>query len=78
MAAHAARMLIGYRSFAELIRRFYSAQLVQNLFFPETTGSPLRAGITSLLGGDFWRDDNPFQRMLLNSLTEEAWPAPPD
>jgi hypothetical protein len=68
-------METGYKSFAALIYRFYHANLVPNLFFPHTDGEPLRPGITSLLGGDFWRDDNPFQQMLMRSLTPEAWPA---
>ena len=75
MAGHAARMTIGYRSFATLIHRFYHARLVENLFFPSPEAAPLRPGITSLLGGDLWRDDNPFQQMILRSVPEEAWPA---
>jgi flavin-dependent dehydrogenase len=74
MAGHAERMKIGYRSFATLIYRFYHARLVYNLFFPSVETGPLHAGITSLLGGDFWRDDNPFQQMLLASVPKEAWP----
>ena len=69
-------MEIGYRSFAALIYRFYHAELVATLFFPDTEGEPLRAGITSVLGGDFWRDDNPFQEMLLRSLSRK--PGRPD
>ena len=69
----------GWRSatetFAAIVYRFYHAELVERLFFQETEGEPLRAGITSVLGADFFRDDNPFQQMLLNSLTSEAWPA---
>ena len=75
LAAHAARMEVGYRTFSAVIYRFYHAELVQRLFFQDTEGEPLRPGITSVLGGDFWRDDNPFQQMLLNSLSPEAWPA---
>ena len=74
LAAHAKRMEIGYKTFAAIVYRFYHAELVERLFFPETEGQPLRAGITSVLGADFFRDDNPFQQMLLNSLTPEAWP----
>jgi flavin-dependent dehydrogenase len=76
MAGHGARMAIGYRSFATLIHRFYHARLVENLFFPSPETAPLRAGITSLLGGDLWRDDNPFQQMLLRSVPAAAWPEP--
>jgi flavin-dependent dehydrogenase len=75
LAAHAKRMEIGYRTFSGIIYRFYHAELVHRLFFQDTDGAPLRAGITSVLGGDFWRDDNQFQQMLLNSLSPEAWPA---
>jgi flavin-dependent dehydrogenase len=75
LAGHAKKMEIGYRTFSAVIYRFYHAELVDRLFFPRTQGEPLRPGITSVLGGDFWRDDNPFQQMLLNSLTPEAWPA---
>jgi flavin-dependent dehydrogenase len=74
LAAHAKRMEVGYKTFAAVVYRFYHAELVERLFFPNTDGQPLRAGITSVLGADFWRDDNPFQQMLLNSLTPEAWP----
>jgi flavin-dependent dehydrogenase len=75
LAEHAKKMEIGYRTFSGIIYRFYHAELVHRLFFQDTEGAPLRAGITSVLGGDFWRDDNRFQEMLLNSLSPEAWPA---
>jgi flavin-dependent dehydrogenase len=74
LAAHAARMEIGYRSFAALIHRFYHSGLVPKLFFADTEGQPLRPAITSVLGGDLWRDDNTFQQMLLRSVAPEAWP----
>ena len=74
LAEHARKMEIGYRTFSGIIYRFYHAELVHRLFFQDTEGAPLRAGITSVLGGDLWRDDNDFQRMLLNSLSPEAWP----
>ena len=74
LAEHAKRMEIGYKTFAGIVYRFYHAELVHRLFFQDTQGQPLRPGITSVLGADFWRDDNPFQQMLLNSLTPEAWP----
>jgi flavin-dependent dehydrogenase len=75
LAEHAKKMEIGYRSFSGIIYRFYHAELVHRLFFQDTEGAPLRAGITSVLGGDLWRDDNRFQEMLLRSLSPEAWPA---
>jgi flavin-dependent dehydrogenase len=76
MADHAARMTVGYRAFATLIHRFYHARLCYNLFFPNPENAVYAPGITSLLGGDFWRDDNPFQQMLLRSVPREAWPDP--
>jgi flavin-dependent dehydrogenase len=74
LAEHATRMEIGYRSFSGIIYRFYHAELVHRLFFQDTEGAPMRAGITSVLGGDLWRDDNQFQQMLLRSLSPQAWP----
>jgi flavin-dependent dehydrogenase len=74
IAPHSARMEVGYRTFAGLIYRFYNAAMVANLFFADSTGEDLRSGITSVLAGDLWRDGNAFQRMLLNSLTTDAWP----
>jgi flavin-dependent dehydrogenase len=67
MAAHADRMEVGYRSFAGLICRFYDHAIVRNLFFGDSTDQPYRPGIISVLGGDLWRQDNPFQQMLLRS-----------
>jgi flavin-dependent dehydrogenase len=75
LAAHATRMEIGYRSFAGIVYRFYHAELVHRLFFQDTEGAPMRAGITSVLAADLWRDDNQFQQMLLRSLSPQAWPA---
>jgi flavin-dependent dehydrogenase len=74
MKAHADKMSVGYRSFAGFIYRFYNAGLVHKLLFQDTEGEPLRPEITSVLGCDLWRDDNAFQKMLLNSLSPEAWP----
>ena len=68
------RMEIGYRSFAALIHRFYHARPGrERSSSPSPESSPLRAAITSLLGGDLWRADNPFQQMLLSSTPREAW-----
>jgi len=65
LAGHAARMHTGYKSFSGLIRRFYDHALVRSLFFHDTENEIYRAGITSVLGGDLWRDDNAFQQILL-------------
>ena len=53
-----------YRAFSSLIRRFYHTKMVDNLFFGSTEGAAFRRGIVSVLAGDVWRTDNPFQDML--------------
>ena len=72
MTAHARRMELGYRSFAGLIGRFYDHAIVRNLFFAGSDSEVYRPGIISVLGGDLWRDDNPFQKLLLSSSAAAA------
>ena len=72
MASHAQRMEMGYRSFAGLINRFYDHAIVRNLFFAGSDSEQYRPGIISVLGGDLWRDDNPFQKLLLSSSAAAA------
>jgi flavin-dependent dehydrogenase len=73
LAEHSKHMEIGYRSFAALIHRFYNHEMVRRLFFIDTRGEELRSGITSVLAGDLWRKENPFQQTLLRSAGHEAW-----
>ncbi len=54
-----------YACFARFIQRFYHTNLVSNLFFNPSPPARMRAGVISVLAGDVWRDDNPFQDMLL-------------
>jgi len=76
LTAHSERMQLGYRSFAGLIGRFYDHALVRNLFFADNAGEPYRPGLISVLGGDLWREDNPFQGILLASQAASLpWPA---
>lgn len=56
-----------YSAFAALIRRFYHTNLVTNVFFGAPEEAELRQGIVSVLAGDVWRTDNPFQNMLTRS-----------
>ena len=78
MMAHEKRMETGYRSFAGLIGRFYDHALVRNLFFAGSNSEAYRPGIISVLGGDLWRDDNPFQKLLLSSsAAAAAWEQQP-
>jgi flavin-dependent dehydrogenase len=65
LEGHSQRMNTGYRSFSGLIRRFYDHAIVKSLFFADTENEIYRPGITSVLGGDLWRSDNPFQDILL-------------
>lgn len=67
MGPHAAAMQQAYGAFAALIRRFYHTNMVSNLFFGAPEGAELRQGIVSVLAGDVWRADNPFQKMLSRS-----------
>jgi len=60
-------MDVAYRSFASLVGSFYHTRIVQNLFFAERPDPTHRAGLISILAGDVFRTDNPFQSMLLSS-----------
>lgn len=61
------RMTHAYRVFGSLIRGFYQRDLVDNFLFHADPEPDLRAGLTSMLGGDVWRDDNRFQKLVLSS-----------
>jgi flavin-dependent dehydrogenase len=56
-----------YDCFARFIQRFYHTNLVPNLFFSPSPPARMREGVISVLAGDVWRDDNPFQDMLLSA-----------
>ncbi len=64
MDAHAAHMAHGYSVFATLIRALYQRRLLPGLFFTKDQDPQLRRGLTTVLAGDVWRDDNPFQERL--------------
>jgi flavin-dependent dehydrogenase len=63
---HAA-MRTAYVTFASLIGAFYRTRLVEHIFFAPEPDPELRAGLISILAGDVWREDNRFQRSLLDS-----------
>ncbi len=67
MAPWAAHMQPAYDTFEQLIRRFYHTRLVHHLFFAAEPDPALRRGLISVLAGDVWRRDNPFQTMLESS-----------
>jgi len=73
-----AGMQIAYDSFEQLIRRFYHTRLVSHLFFARTPDPQLRRGLISMLAGDVWRDDNPFQDMLRGSRVQPQRVSKPD
>ncbi|MCG8588801.1 MAG: FAD-dependent oxidoreductase [Proteobacteria bacterium] len=60
-----------YRSFSALIHRFYHTRMIDNLFFAERPDPAIRRGLITVLSGDVWRDDNPFQQLLERSRRGE-------
>lgn len=67
MDGHVEHMTSGYSIFATLILSLYQRRLLPDLFFTEAQDSELRRGVTSVLAGDVWREDNEFQRRLWSS-----------
>jgi len=47
------------------VERFYQYDMVQRLFFQAGQNESIKNDIAALLSGDLWREDNAFQRMLL-------------
>jgi flavin-dependent dehydrogenase len=57
-----------YQSFGRFIWRFYNSRIIDNILLAPHPGDPqFRRGVISLLAADVWRDDNPFQNMLLDA-----------
>ena len=56
-----------YETFASLVYRFYNTNFVDNMIFGAPDEGLFRAGVISVLAGDVFRQDNPFQEMLLRS-----------
>ncbi len=56
-----------YTAFGSLVGAFYQTKIVEHIFFAREPDPALRAGLISTLAGDVWREDNPFQNMLLSS-----------
>jgi len=63
--AHHAAMDRAHRTFANLILRFYHSGFAQRFFLEENPDFEMRHGVMSVLAGDVWRFDNPFQELLL-------------
>ncbi|MFO0712148.1 MAG: NAD(P)/FAD-dependent oxidoreductase [Sandaracinus sp.] len=67
MDAHALHMMHAYNTFATLVNSWYHTSLLHTLFFSPEPNLEWKRGLTSILAGDVWRDDNVFQAMLLSS-----------
>ncbi len=73
LARHHLRMDRAYRTFAALIHRFYNSRFAQTMFLRAPMDAKLRAGVMSVLAGDVWRHDNPFQELLLRARRPIGW-----
>ncbi len=68
MAPMREHMSRAYESFGRFIHRFYNTGLIDNVLLAEQHEShEFRRGVISVLAADLWRDDNPFQNMLLRA-----------
>lgn len=67
MQAIADKLERGYDTFSSLVYRFYNTKFVDNMIFGAPSDGQLRPGVISVLAGDVFRNDNPFQKMLLSS-----------
>ncbi len=67
MAPLASHMQRAYDVFSAMIWSFYHTKMVHNMFFYDDPDLEIRAGLISVLAGDVWREDNKFQKMILNS-----------
>lgn len=67
MQEHAEEMTRAYDTFEAIIDRFYHTNFIDNMLFGAPEDGDFRAGVTSVLAGDVFRNDNEFQNMLLAS-----------
>jgi len=65
--AYRTSMQRAYATFAGLVERFYNTRFAESYFLGGDLGEELRCGVMSVLAGDVWRHDNPFQEMLLSA-----------
>ncbi len=64
---HVRHMAHAYDVFATLIHAWYHSNLLHHLFFAPEPDPMMLRGVTSVLAGDVWRSDNPFQEKLMAS-----------
>ncbi|MCK5940490.1 MAG: NAD(P)/FAD-dependent oxidoreductase [Planctomycetes bacterium] len=69
---HHDSMQRAYATFAGLVERFYNTRFAESYFLGGDLGDDLRRGVMSVLAGDVWRHDNPFQDMLLSARRRGA------
>lgn len=67
-----AHMGHAYNTFGALIDRFYNTRFADTVFLGDSERIALRKNVLSVLAGDVWRDDNPFQDMLLRAKRRAA------
>jgi flavin-dependent dehydrogenase len=67
MDAHALHMMHAYTAFATLVNSWYHTNLLHTLFFAPEPNLEWKKGLTAMLAGDVFRNDNKFQDMLLAS-----------
>ncbi len=82
MDAHAVHMMHAYNTFATLVNSWYHTTLLHTLFFSPEPNMEWKRGLTSILAGDVFREDNAFQKMLMSSrrkkeLVPELMAPPP-
>lgn len=70
------KMKRAYDTFAGLVHRFYNTKFIDNIIFGAPKDGQLRDGVISVLAGDVFREDNPFQEMLLQSKRHAIRTAP--
>lgn len=64
---HQPPMERAYATFSALIDRFYHSRFADSVLLGPPTENDMRFGVMSVLAGDVWREDNPFQEMLLKA-----------
>jgi flavin-dependent dehydrogenase len=76
LSGHVADMERAYATFGALIQRFYHSRIAHTLFLSDPGEASARHGVLSVLAGDVWRHDNPFQEMLLGAKRTPARAGP--
>lgn len=75
MAPLEAKLKVAYDTFCAMVYRFYNTRFVDNMIFGAPDDGDLKPAVTSVLGGDVWRQDNRFRDMLLRARAQ-PWQDP--